>query len=112
MNQGASHFWNDPGFYKSDVEEPHAKPLTKDFLTEPGQVARIEQESDMGELWKDTSKENNLNFKTLERPLGKLLMYWKISVKIHPCYYEHATNAIYQGKGYTTWKTEYFVSFQ
>ena len=38
------------GFYKSDVEEPHAKPLTKNVLTEPDKVARIEQETDMGEL--------------------------------------------------------------
>lgn len=118
MNQGTSCFSNDPGFYKSDVEEPHAKPLTKNVLTEPDKVARIEQETDMGELWKDNSKENNLNFKTWGGAFGKTVDVLKDFCKKSPllwtCYKYHPSREGLHNLELRIlgWKTEFFVNFQ
>lgn len=39
---------NDPGFHKSNVEEPYAKPLANDFPTELDELVGRDQETDVG----------------------------------------------------------------
>ena len=60
-------FANDPGFHKSDVEEPHAKPLTNDFLTELDRLARRENQETDEEYHKKTVQREQFEFQKINR---------------------------------------------
>lgn len=60
-------FANGPGFHKSDVEEPRAKPLTNDFLTELDRLARRGNQETDEEYHKKTVQREQFEFQKINR---------------------------------------------